>query len=197
MEEPHRKIIRGKLRERLEDYEFFYHVSRYDRLESIKRLGLTPSGGHGMGYTMSVTASVQDRLFLWPEERTAIGWIDSTPGGVLLRFRSEVIPDLRPYEDDNFAQNESSFGRRPVAVYSFGVNATVPASSLESSGYVKKEPGFGDKWFAYAWVPLEQTKGPTKELVRGQLVDRVSAGLPRQKWEEPQRYRRRYSSRYY
>ena len=191
----HRKVIRGKLREGLGECQFFYHVAHYDRLESIKKLGLTTPGKHGMENSGSATDGVTDRLFLWPEERTAIGWIDDCRSGVLLRFRSEAIGDLRPYEDNNFRQNESSYGRRPAAVYSFSVDAVVPASALESSEYVKKGPGFGEKWSAYNWVAFEQTKGPTKELVKGQLVDRVSARLPRQEWEEPRR--RSYRSTYY
>jgi len=193
----HRKVIKGKLRESLRDYQFFYHVAHYDRLESIKKLGLTTPRVHGMGNSGSATEGVTDRLFLWPEERTAIGWIDSCRSGVLLRFRSEPFADLSPYQDDNFAQNEMSFGRRPAAVFSFSVDATIPPGSLESSGYVRREPGFGDKWSAYAWVPLEQTRGATKAWARGQLIDRVDAGLPRAKWEEPRRrYRPRYSRTY-
>jgi len=193
MPRDHRKAIRGGLRESLENCEFFYHVASYDRLESIKKLGLTTPEMHKMANAESVTEGVADRFFLWPEERTAIGWIHRCPSGVLLRFRREAITDLRPYEDNNFNQNEKMYGRRPAAVFSFTVDTTVAPGSLESSEYVRQAPGFGEKWSAFNWGPLEQTKGPTKAWVKGQLVDKVDAGLPSQKWEEP---RRRYRYRY-
>lgn len=176
-----------------ESERYFYHVAPFVKLDSIMRLGLTTPVHHGMGNWGSVTEGVTDRLFLYSSERIAIGWIDNVPSGVLLRFRRDLLDGKTRYHDHNFAQNEIHFGRRPELIFSFCVDATVPPKSLESSGYVRREPGFGDIWSAYAWVPLEQTRGATKAWVRGQLIDRVDAGLPRAKWEEP---RRRYRPRY-
>jgi hypothetical protein len=162
---------------------YFYHVAPFAKLDSVKRLGLTTPMHHGMGNWGSVTEGVTDRLFLYSGERIAIGWIDSVPNGVLLRFTRELIDGKTRYHDHNFAQNETHFGRRPELIFSFCVDATVPPESLEGCVYVKREPG-QDMWSAPDWISLSEVKAPTKALVRGQFVDRVDAGLPRAKFEE-------------
>ena len=126
---------------------YYYHVAPLGRLESIKRLGLTTREKHLMPGYGTVTEGITKLLYLYPQERTAIGWIASVDAGVLLRFKRDV-DDSTPYFDENFAQNETHFGRRPMQMFSFGLNTTIPLAALEGARYVKREPGF-DAWSAH------------------------------------------------
>jgi hypothetical protein len=91
-------------RDKLGEGWYYYHVAPLDRLESIKKMGLTTREKHGMPGFGTVTEDVTNLLYLWPQERTAIGWIRPVTAGVLLRFRRD-LDNSTPYFDDKFAQN--------------------------------------------------------------------------------------------
>ena len=175
-------------RDKMGEGWYYYHVAPLDRLESIKKLGLTTRERHGMPGYGTVTEHITTLLYLWPQERTAIGWIDSVEAGVLLRFRRD-LDESTPYYDENFAQNQAPYGMKLVEHYSFGLNTTIPAAALEAARYVKRERGW-EAWSAYDWRPLNQVTERTRMMVAGgRLVDEVDAHLPGPKFSDRKRAR--------
>ncbi len=156
----HTRALRGS---KFGEGTYFYHVTFWDRLESIKKLGLATQEVHGMGwgYT-SVTNDVRNRLFLYPKEQTAFEFlvdIYTDRQGVLLRFKREIAIGHTAYHDPNYAQNETRWGKKVTEVYSFSVNMTISPGALEGCSHLKRLPGFR-RW-AGTWVPLEQMSYPT------------------------------------
>ena len=112
-------------RDKMGEGWYYYHAAPLDRLESIKKLGLTTRERHKMPGYGTVTEHITNLVYLWPQERTAIGWISSVEAGILLRFRRDV-DDGTPYYDENFAQNQAPYGMTLVEHVQFRVEHVNP-----------------------------------------------------------------------
>lgn len=163
-----RSIRRGKLGEGW----YFYHVAPVDRLDSIRRLGLTTPTVHRMPTTYSLTEGVTNRLWLYPKEETAIQYLFVLDhvATFLLRFRTEMVDNFTPYHDPGYAQNESAPWRTVTEVYSFSMNATIPPQSLQACSLVRRAPG-PDKWSTENWVSLDAVAGPIRKYEKGRISD--------------------------
>lgn len=148
----------------------------FDRLESVKKLGLTTPRVHRMANTYSVTSEVQDRLFLFPQELAGIEYLDRPHKSVLLRFRRDTLANSTAYHDPNYPMNESAPWRVVREAYSFSVDAAIPPADLQACTYAKREPGHA-KWLTN-WVPLNQVKDSTKLFAKGRFFDPSDEDTP-------------------
>jgi hypothetical protein len=152
-------------------------VSSLDRLESVKKLGLTTPQVHGMPNQYSITSGVRNRLFLFSHELDGIEYLDRPEKSLLLRFRRKVVESSAPYCDPNYPMNESTAFHHVREAYSFSIDATILPADLQACTYAKREPGHR-RWSTY-WVPIEQAKESTKYFAKGRFFEPSDPDSPR------------------
>lgn len=152
--------------------DYFYHVTRLERLESIRLAGLTPPEVHKTGKNWNVSFYPKDRvtnrLFFFVKEADCLGdaiFDVETHHNVALRFRRGVIiSGAILFKDPGYVQNQ--FIR--AEPYSFSVaDVSVPASVLEACQHAEWD-AMRSEYRCRNWIPISEANSATLESRLGQ-----------------------------
>lgn len=147
--------------EELPEGEFFYHSAYADRLDSIKRLGLTPPRMHKLGKNFInpfYPEQLISRIYLFPSEKDCLEYTafrGENQKMTAFRIRRTVITNATLYRDPGYRQNEIK-----SVPYSFSTDVSIPANAVEAcklASWDDRRKGF----VGLSWVALSEMEGPT------------------------------------